>query len=114
MKRRTGRAMLDAFVIATPTVNQSPARTREAVAVDKKIKNMRTRYADTCLKLKSTGMSAAQREDLIIKFGGAILFDLAREAFKKSHVSTELTVRKPVDLTVAAQARSGKAGGARG
>lgn len=114
MKRRAGGAMLDAFVNATPTVDQSLARTREAVAVDKKIKNMRTRYADTCLKLKSTGMSAAQREDLIIKFGGAILFDLAREAFKKSHVSTQLTVREPVDLMAAAQVRSGELGGARG
>lgn len=42
MKRRAGGAMLDAFVNATPTVDQSLARTREAVAVDKKINNMRT------------------------------------------------------------------------
>lgn len=114
MKRRAGGAMLDAFVNATPTVDQSLARTREAVAVDKKIKNMRTRYADTCLKSKSTGMSAAQREDLIIKFGGAILFDLAREAIERSHVSTQLTVREPVDLMAAAQVRPGELGGARG
>lgn len=59
-------------------------------------------------------MSAAQREDLIIKFGGVFLFDLAREAFKKSHVSTQLTVREPVNLMTAAQVRSGELGGARG
>eukprot|EP00170_Pyropia_yezoensis_P001604 contig_6953_g1608 len=46
---------------------------------------------DTCQGLKSTGISTAKRKDLLIKFGGAKLYDLAREGFKASHVSTQLT-----------------------
>eukprot|EP00168_Porphyra_purpurea_P013819 TRINITY_DN388_c0_g1_i1.p1 TRINITY_DN388_c0_g1~~TRINITY_DN388_c0_g1_i1.p1 ORF type:complete len:309 (+),score=76.34 TRINITY_DN388_c0_g1_i1:736-1662(+) len=100
-KRRSGAALLEAFVSATPAKDRPLALTRTADSINKKVKNMRSRYIDTCQGLKSTGMSTAQREDLLIKFGGAQLYDLAREAFKTSHVSTQLTVRAPVDLSAA-------------
>ncbi|KAK1863395.1 hypothetical protein I4F81_005951 [Pyropia yezoensis] len=109
-KRRSAAALLEAFVRATPAKDRHLAQTRTADSINKKIKNMRSRYMDTCQALKSTGMSTAQREDLLIKFGGAELYDLAREAFKTSHVSTQLTVREPVDLTAAAPTATGETG----
>lgn len=107
MKRRAGGALLQAFVDATPAADQPMARTRTVAAVDKKIKNLRTRFIATCAVIKGTGMSAAHKEDQIIKFGGAMLFDLAREAFKKSHVSTQQTVHEPMDMCADAAASPG-------
>lgn len=109
-KRRSGAALLEAFVNATPAKDRRLALTRTADSINKKIKNMRSRYMDTCQGLKSTGMSTAKREDLLIKFGGAELYDLAREAFKTSHVSTQLTVREPVDLSAAVPTVTGEKG----
>lgn len=86
MKRRAGGALLQAFLDATPSDDQPMARTRTVATVDKKIKNLHTRYIATCAAIKGTGMSTAHKENQIIKIGGAVLFDLAREAFKKSQV----------------------------
>lgn len=101
MRRRAGATMLDAFVAATPLNDQAAARSRTALAVNKKIKSIRAKYMSTLDALKATVMSAAESEDLVITFGGAVLLDLARQAFKKSHVTSQLTVRKPVDLAAA-------------
>lgn len=47
MKRRTGAALLAAFVTASPSKDHELARTRTADNVNKKIKNMRSRDMDT-------------------------------------------------------------------
>lgn len=109
-QRRSGAALLEAYVNATPAKDRRLALTRSAESINKKIKNMRSRYMDTHQGLKSTGMSTAKREDLLIKFGGAELYDLAREAIKTSHVSTQLTAREPVDLSAAVPTVAGEKG----
>lgn len=109
-KRRSAAALLEAFVRATPAKDRRPAQTRTADSINNKIKTMRSRYMDTCQALKTTGISTAHREDLLNKFGGAELYDLAREAFQTSHVSTQLTVGDLVDLTAAAPTATGETG----
>eukprot|EP00170_Pyropia_yezoensis_P003237 contig_13530_g3244 len=47
-KRRSGAALLEAFVNATPAKDRCLALTRRADSINKKIKNMRSRYIDTC------------------------------------------------------------------
>jgi len=49
-------------------------------------------------QLGKTGLSTSQRENILIKFGGAELYALAREAFKTSSVANESTGREPVAL----------------
>ncbi|KAK1865324.1 hypothetical protein I4F81_007857 [Pyropia yezoensis] len=109
-KRRSGAFLLEAFVNATLATDRRLELTRTADSINKKIKNMRSRYMDTCQGLKSTGISTAKREALLIKFGGAELYDPAREAFKASHASTQLTVREPEDLSAAEPTVAGEKG----
>jgi len=69
-----------------------------AVSVDRKLKDTRTRFVAARSQLRKTGLSNSQSEDILIKFGGAELYDLAREEFKKSSVASESTGREPVAL----------------
>jgi len=94
--RRTSSEVIDAFVMATPAENRVVARTRTAAALDRKLKDTRTEYVATRRNLRRTGLSASQREDLLIKLGGSELYSLARDAFKTSAVATESTGREPV------------------
>jgi len=94
--RRTSSEVIDAFVMATPAENRVVARTRTAAALDRKLKETRTEYVATRRNLRRTGLSASQREDLLIKLGGSELYSLARDAFKTSAVATESTGREPV------------------
>jgi len=86
------------FVSATPAENRPVARTRTAEALDRKLKDTRTKYEATRKNRCRTGLSASQREDIVIKFGGSELYSYARDAFKTSAVATESTGREPVVL----------------
>jgi len=73
-KRRMKAGLLKAFVEATPAADQEAARTRLIESVDKKIKNMRGRYNKTCNDIQATGMSSSERDDILLWFGGCVLF----------------------------------------
>jgi len=94
--RRTSSELIEAFVMATPAKNRVVARTRTAAALDRKLKDTRTKYVATRKILRRTGLSAPQREDFLIKFGGSELYSLARDAFKTSAVASESTGRETV------------------
>ena len=96
--RRTGDGLVAAFVAATGAASRAAARTRSAVSVDRKLKDTRTKFVAARAQLRKTGLSTSHREDILIKFGGAELYALAREAFKTSSVANESTGREPVAL----------------
>jgi len=95
-KRRMEAVMLKAFVDATPAADLEVARSRSIKSVEKKIKNMRSRCKDACKDLKKTGLSTAEKEDILLKFGGCVLFGLCRSAFKGCPVSAQTSARDPV------------------
>jgi len=72
---------LKTFVVAKPAVYQEAARTRSIESVDKKIKNMRSRHNKACKDHKATGLSSSERDDILLKFRGCVIFSLARTAF---------------------------------
>jgi len=72
--RRMEAVLLKAFVEATPAADQEAARTRSIESVDKKIKNMRGRYNKTCNDIQATGLSSSERDDILLQFGGCVLF----------------------------------------
>jgi len=94
-KKAMGEKLLRAFVLATPVKDRALARTRDIDQVERKIKGLRSKYVETRKALAQTGGSTAKREDALIKFGGAVLYDMARSAFKNSAVSNEQTVHEP-------------------
>ena len=94
--RRTGEELTAAFVTATPVENRAVALKRTAASLDRKLKDTRTRFVATRKNLCRTGLSASQREDFLINFGGSELYSLARAAFKSSAVANESTYREPV------------------
>jgi len=79
--------MLKAFIDASPAADQEVARSRSIKSLDKKIMNMRARYNDACEDLKRTGLSANEKDDILLKFGGCVLFGLCRSVFKSCPVS---------------------------
>jgi len=93
---RTSSELIEALVMATPAENRVVARTRTAAALDRKLKDTSTKYVATRRNLRRTGLSASQREDFLIKFGGSELYSLAWDAFKTSAVATDSTGREPV------------------
>lgn len=101
--------MVGAFVANVPAAEKAYAVTRDAAALDKKLKNLRTSYGVAVKEASGSGASTAQKEDAVIKFGGAVLFDMAKAVFDECPVSNERTVREPVDLFNA----GGGAGGSR-
>jgi len=60
-KRRMEAVMLKEFVDAAPAADLEVARSRSIKSVDKKIKNMPSRYNDACKDLKKTGLSTAEK-----------------------------------------------------
>ena len=96
--RRTSEELKAAFVSATPAENRPVARTRTAETLDRKLKDTRTKYVATRKNLCRTGLSASQREDIVIKFGGSEVYSYARGVFKTSAVAIESTGREPVVL----------------
>jgi len=56
--RRTSSELMEAFFAATPAENRVVARTRTAVALDRKLKDTRTKYVETRKDLRRTGLSA--------------------------------------------------------
>jgi len=80
-KRRMEAVFLKTFVVARPAAYQEAARTRSIESVDKKIKNMRSRHNKACKDHKATGLSSSERDDILLKFRGCVLFSLARTAF---------------------------------
>ena len=105
--RRTGKDLTDAFVDNVPTMEKAYAATRDAKSLDKKLKNLRTSYGVAAKEASRTGASTSEKEDALIKFGGAVLFGMAQAVFKDCPVSSELTVVEPVDLLQAASALPG-------
>jgi len=95
-KRRMEAVMLQAIIEATPAADQKVARSRSIKSLDKKIKNMRTRYNDACEDLKRTGLSADEQDNILLKLGGCVLFGLCRSAFKSCPVSAQTSARDPV------------------
>lgn len=96
--RRTGKELVNAIVSHVPADEKACAATRDATALDKRLKNLRTSYGVTLKQASGSGASSAQKEDAIIKFGGAVLFGMATAVFEKCPVSSERTVREPVDI----------------
>jgi len=94
--RRTGEELTTAFVITTPVENGAVALKRTAASLDRKLKDTRTSFVATRKNLCRTGLSASQREDLPINFGGSELYSLARAVFKSSAVANESTYPEPV------------------
>lgn len=88
--------MLKAFAEATPAKDRAGARTRDIEQVERKVKSLRAKYMATRIALLQSGASTAEREDALLGFGGSVLYELARGAFKKCSVSNEQTVREPV------------------
>lgn len=88
-KRRMEAVLLKAFHEATPSAVKEVARIRSIKSVDKKIKNMRARYNEACKDLKKPGMSTAEKDDIVLKFGGCVLFGLCRSAFKSCPLSSQ-------------------------
>lgn len=107
--RRTGKELVGAFVANVPAAEKAYAVTRDATALDKKLKNLRTSYGVAVKEASGSRASTAEKEDAVIKLGGAVLFDMAKAVFDKCPVSNERTVREPVDLINA----GGGAGGSR-
>jgi len=95
-KRRMEAILLKAFVEATPAADEEAARTRSIESVDKKIKNMRGWYNKACKDHKVTGLSSSEQDDILLKFGGCVLFSLVRTAFKGCPISAQTSVRDPV------------------
>jgi len=81
--------MMKAFVDATPAADLKVARSRSIKSVDKKIKNMRSRHNDASKDLKKTGLSTAEKDDILFKFGRCVLFGFCRSAFKGCPVSAQ-------------------------
>jgi len=97
-KSRMEAVMLKAFIDATPAAEQEVARSRSIKSLDKKFKNVRTRYNDACEDLQRMGLSADEEDDILLKFGGCVLFGLCRSAFKSCPVSAQVSARDPVLL----------------
>jgi len=95
-KRRMETGLIKAFVEATPAADQEAARTRSIESVDQNIKIMHGRYNKACKDLKVTGLSSSERDDILLKFGGCVLFSLARTAFKGCPISPQTSVRDPI------------------
>jgi len=95
-KRRLEATLLRAFIEASPVEDQAAARLRSIKSVDKKIKNMRLRYNDACKELKKTGLSASERGDIRLKFGGCLHFALCRSTFTDCPVSSQSYTREPI------------------
>jgi len=114
-KRRMEAVMLKAFIDASPAADQEVARSRSIKSLDKKIRNMRTRYNNACEDLKRTGLSADEMDDILLKIGGCVLFGLCRSAFKSCPVSAQTSARDPVlfgSARTVATARTAAGGGA--
>jgi len=111
--RRTGRELSDAFVSLVPAAEKAAAAARDPKALDKKIKNMRSSYNTAAKECRRTGASKADKKDAIIKFGGAVLFEMAKVVFEDCPVSNEHTVLELVDfLQGANDDTAGHGGGA--
>eukprot|EP00168_Porphyra_purpurea_P005737 TRINITY_DN16831_c0_g1_i1.p1 TRINITY_DN16831_c0_g1~~TRINITY_DN16831_c0_g1_i1.p1 ORF type:complete len:255 (-),score=14.17 TRINITY_DN16831_c0_g1_i1:167-931(-) len=110
--RRTGKDLTDAFVDNAAAEDKAYVATRDAKSLDRKLKNLRASYGIAAKKASRTGASTSEKEDALIKFGGAVLFGMAQAVFKDCPVSNELTGVKPVNLlqTASAQPGSGDAG----
>ena len=96
--RRTGRELSDAFVSLVPAAEKASAAARDPKALDKKLKNMRSSYNTAAKECRRTGAIQADKEDAIIKFGGAVLFEMAKVVFEDCPVSNEHIVLEPVDF----------------
>jgi len=95
-KRRMEAVMLRAFLDANPAADHEVARSRSIKSVDNKIKIMRTRYNDACEDFKRTGLSADEKDNNLLKFGGRVLFGPCRSAFESCPVSAQASARDPV------------------
>jgi len=89
-KRCMEAVMLKEFIDATPAADQEPARSRSIRSLDKEFTDMRTRYNDACEDLERTCLSADEKEDVLLTFGGCVLFELCRLAFKSCPACAQL------------------------
>jgi len=89
-KCRMEAVMLRAFIDATPAADQEPERSRSIRSLDKKFTNMRTCYNDACEDLERTWSSADEKEAVLLTFGGCVLFELCRLAFKSCPASAQI------------------------
>eukprot|EP00170_Pyropia_yezoensis_P005519 contig_22422_g5534 len=80
--RRTGKELVTAFVSHVPASEKAYAATRDAKALDKKLKNLRTNYVVALKEASGSGASTAEKEEAIVKFGGAVLFGMAKSVFE--------------------------------
>ncbi|OSX77855.1 hypothetical protein BU14_0130s0010 [Porphyra umbilicalis] len=111
--RRTWTELSYAFVSLVPAAEKAAAAARDPNAQDKKLKNMRSSYSTAAKGSRRTGASKADKEDAIIKFGGAARFEIAKVVFEDCPVSHEHTVLEPVDfLRGADDDTAGHGGGA--
>lgn len=68
---------------------------------------MRTKYGVAAKQASRTGASTSEKEDALIKFGGAVIFGMAQAVLKDCPVSNELAVVEPVNLLQADSALPG-------